>query len=73
MIGILLAVVLLGCTVGMGLLLWFTDRRRPSSPAEQAAVRALRAGQTDPATVAGQLERLQAGRNGAPGRPGPTW
>lgn len=73
MIGTLLAVVLLSCTVGMGLLLWFTDRRRPSSPAEEAAGRALRAGQTNPVTVTGQLERLQAGRNEAPGRSGPTW
>ena len=73
MIGTLLAVVLLGCTVGMGLLLWFTDRRRPSSPAEEAAGRALRARQTNPVTVASQLERLQAGRDEAPGRSGPTW
>ena len=73
MIGTLLAVVLLGCTVGMGMLMWFTDRRRPTSPAEDAAVRALRASQTDPVTVAGQLEQLQARRNEAPGRPGPTW
>lgn len=73
MIGTLLAMVLLGCTVGMGLLMWFTDRRRPTSPAEDAAVRALRAGQTDPVPVASQLEQLETRRNEAAGRPGPTW
>ena len=73
MIGTLLAVILLSCTVGMGLLLWFTDRRRPWAPAEEAAERALQARKTDRATVAGQLERLQAGRNEAPARPEPTW
>ena len=73
MIGTLLAVILLSCTVGMGLLLWFTDRQRPSSPAEEAAVSALRAAQTNPVTVASQLEELETRRNEAPGRPGPTW
>lgn len=73
MIGTLLAVVLLGCTVGMGLLMWFTDRRQPPSPAEEAAVRALRTGLTDPVTVASQLERLETRRNLAAGRAGPTW
>ena len=68
MIEVLLAVVLLSCTVGMGLLIWLTDRGWPSSPAEQAAVRAVRAQGTQPVTVAGQLEQLQAGRNEAPAR-----